>query len=81
MWVAALDYAVEVTLVHSSDCGKHWLLVEYLSHKLSMLEWNYDATNRKFVAIVSGLKMWKHCLLGMHFVVRSGHASLQYLHT
>ena len=64
-----------------SDCGKHWLLVEYLSHKLSAAERNYDATNREFVAIVSGLKRWIHYLLGTHFVVRSDHASLRYLQT
>ena len=58
-----------------SDCGKHWLPVEYLSHKLSAAERNYDATNSKFVAFVSGLKRWRHYLLGTHFVVRSDHAS------
>ena len=65
--------------MYLSDCGKHWLPVEYLSHKLSAAERNYDATNREFVAIVSGLKRWKHYLLGTHFVVRSDHASLRYL--
>ena len=64
-----------------SDCGKHWLPVEYLSHKLSAAEHNYDAMNREFVAIVSGLKRWRHYLLGTHFVVRSDHASVQYLQT
>ena len=52
-----------------SDCRKHWLLVEYLLHKLSVAEYNYDATNREFVAIVSGLKRWRHYLLGTHIVV------------
>ena len=56
MWVDALDYAVGVMLVQPLDCGKHWLLVEYLLHKLSAVERNYDAINREFVAIVSGLK-------------------------
>ena len=46
-----------------------------------MAERNYDAMNREFVAIVSGLKRWRHYLLGTHFVVRSDHASLRYLQT
>ena len=50
-------------------------------HKLSAAERNYDATNREFVAIVSGLRKWRHYLLGTHFVVRSDHASLRYLQT
>ena len=69
MWVDTLDYAVAAMLVQLSDCGKPWLLVEYLSHKLGMVEQNYDATNREFVAIVSGLKRWRHYLLGTHFVL------------
>ena len=64
-----------------SDCGKRWLPVEYKPHKLSAAECNYNAMNREFVAIVSGLKRWRHYLLGMHFVVRSVHASLRYLET
>ena len=56
-------------LVQPSDYGKHWMLVEYLLHKLSAAEHNYDATNREFVAIVRGLKRWRHYLLGTHFVI------------
>ena len=81
MWVDALDYAVGATLLQPLDCGKHWLPVEYLLHKLSATEQNYDATNREFVAIVSGLKRWIHFLLGTHFVVKSNRASLWYLQT
>ena len=48
---------------------------------MSAAERNYDATNREFVAIVSGLRRWRHFLLGTRFVVRSDHASLRYLQT
>ena len=48
---------------------------------MSAAERNYDATNREFVAIVSGLRRWRHFLLGTQFVVRSDHASLRYLQT
>ena len=81
MWVDASDYAVGATLVQPSDCRKHWLPAEYVLHKLSVAEQNYDAANREFVDIVSGLKRWRHYLLGTHFVVRSDHASLRYLQT
>ena len=64
-----------------SDCGKHWLPVEYLSRKLSGAEGNYDATNREFVAIVNRLKRWRHYLFGINFFVRSDHASLRDLQT
>ena len=48
---------------------------------MSAAERNYDATNREFVAIVSGLRRWRHFLLGTRFVIRSDHASLRYLQT
>ena len=79
VWVDASDYAVGATLVQPSDNGKTWLPVEYLSHRLSVAEQNYDATNQEFVAILSALKCWRHYLLGAHFIVRSDHASLRWL--
>ena len=79
VWVDALDYAVGATLVQPSDDGKTWLPVEYLSHRLSVAEQNYDTTNQEFVAILSALKRWQHYLLGAHFIVRSDHASLRWL--
>ena len=69
MWVDASDYMMGAMVVQPLDCGKHWLPVEYLLHKISATERNCDATNREFVAIVSGLKWWRHYLLGTHFVV------------
>ena len=38
VWVDAPDYAVGATLVQTSDDGKTWLPVEYLSHRLSVSE-------------------------------------------
>ena len=81
VWVDASDYAVGATLVQPLDCRKHWLPVEYLLHKLSAVRQRYNATNRKFVAIVSGLKRWRYYLLGTHFVNRSDYKSLRYLQT
>ena len=52
VWVDASDYAVGATLVQQDDDSKRWLPVEYLSHRLSVVEQNYDSTNREFVAIL-----------------------------
>ena len=38
VWVDASDYAVGATLVQPSDNGKTWLPVEYLSHRLLVVE-------------------------------------------
>ena len=38
VWVNASNYAVDASLVQPSDDGKTWLLVEYLSHRLSVAE-------------------------------------------
>ena len=66
------------TLVQPGDNGK-LLPVEYLSHRLSAAERNYDATNREFVAILAGLRCWHHYLVGMKFIVCRDHASLKWL--
>ena len=47
---------VYLALVEQVGDLKRWLPVEYLSHRLSVAEQNYDATNREFVAILSALK-------------------------
>ena len=66
------------TLVQPGDNGK-MLPVEYLSHWLSAAEHNYDATDRELVAILAGLRHWRHYLVGAKFIVRSDHASLKWL--
>ena len=66
------------TLVQPVDDGK-MLPVEYLSHRLSAAERNYDATDRDLVAILAGLWRWHHYLVGTKFIVRSNHASLKWL--
>ena len=55
------------------------LPVEYLSHRLSAAEHNYDASNCEFVAILAGLQHWNHYLVGTKIIVRSDHASLKWL--
>ena len=55
------------------------LPVEYLLHRLSAAERNYDATDHKFVAILAGLQRWHHYLVGTKFIVHSNYASLKWL--
>ena len=69
---------MSATLVQPRDNGK-MLPVEYLSHRLSAAERNYDATDREFVVILVGLRHWRHYLVGTKFIVRSDHASLKWL--
>lgn len=56
-----------------------YLPVEYMSHRLSSAECNYSATEREFVAIISGLRRWRHYLVGKPCLVRTDHASLKWL--
>ena len=78
LWVDASQFAVGATLVQPGDDGK-MLPVEYLSHRLSAAECNYDATDHEFVAIPVGLRHWHHYLVGTKFIVHSNHASLKWL--
>ena len=78
LWVDASQFAVGATLVQPGDDGK-MLPVEYLSHRLSAAERNYDATDHEFVAILTGLRCWYPYLVGTKFIVRSDHASLKWL--
>ena len=56
-----------------------YLPVEYMSHRLSSAECNYSATEREFVAIISGLRRWIHYLVGKPCQVHIDHASLKWL--
>ena len=48
----------------------------YASRTLSRTERNYDVTCRELLAIVYGLKTYRHYLLGRHFVIRTDHSAL-----
>ena len=78
LWVEASQFAVGATLVQPGDDGKI-LPVEYLSHRLSAAERNYDATDYEFVAILAGLRRWRHYLVSTKLIVRSNHTSLKWL--
>ena len=78
LWVDVSQFAVGATLVQPGDDGK-MLPVEYLLHRLSAAEHNYDATDHEFVAILVGLQCWRHYLVGTKCIVHSNHASLKWL--
>jgi hypothetical protein len=54
-------------------------VVCYESRKLNEHEVNYVTHDLELVAIVHALKMWRHYLLGMKFVLMTDHCGLRYL--
>ena len=48
----------------------------YESQKLNEHEVNYVAHDLELSAIVHALKMWRHCLLGIKFVLMTDHCGL-----
>jgi len=55
-------------------------VIAYASRTLTPSEHNYCTTRRKIMAVVFALKKFRHYLMGRHFVVKTDHASLQWLH-
>ncbi|GKA28263.1 putative reverse transcriptase domain-containing protein [Tanacetum coccineum] len=54
-------------------------VIAYASHKLKVHEKNYTIHNLELGAVVFALKMWRHYLYGMKYVVFTDHKSLQNL--
>ena len=54
-------------------------VVDYASRQLKPHKVNYLTHDLKLVAIVFVLKIWRHCLYGVRFMVFSDHKSLKYL--
>ena len=55
------------------------VILHYYSKKLTTLETNLCTTKRELLSVVSALKHFRLHLLGAPFVVRTDHASLQWL--
>jgi hypothetical protein len=53
--------------------------IAFASNKLSESEKNYNTIEREGLAMVYGLKKFRHCLLGKHFNMFTDHSTLKYL--
>ena len=56
-------------------------MIDYASRFLKEHEKNYKTHDLELAAVVFALKMWRHCLYGVHVDVFTDHKSLQYVFT
>ena len=73
------DYATEGVL--SMECeDRKWRPVAFLSKSLNEMERNYEIHNKEMLAVIKGLKNWKHLLEGAKykFEVWTNHKNLEY---
>ena len=79
MKVNALDYATGEVL--SMECkDKLWRPVAFLSKSLNEMERNYEIHDKEMLAIIRGLKNWRHLLESIHFKfeIWTNHKNLEY---
>jgi len=70
----------------ASDCGMGALLsqqqsglekvIAYASRTMTNEEKKYETTRKELLAVVYGLKQFRQCLYGQHFIIRTDHAAL-----
>jgi len=75
----ALNYATGgVLLIKCSD--ELWRPVTFISKSLSDTEWNYEIHDKKILAVVRYLEVWRHFLEGMttKFKTWTDHKNLKY---
>ena len=66
MEVDALDYAMGGVLL--MECGDGlWRPVAFLSKSLNETERNYEIHDKEMLAIIRGLKAWRHLLEGVQY--------------
>ncbi|GJX77857.1 putative reverse transcriptase domain-containing protein [Tanacetum coccineum] len=53
-------------------------VIAYASRKLKKHEENYPTHDLEFAAVVFALKIWRHYLYGVKFIIYTDHKSLQY---
>ena len=65
--------------VFSQEQGGEEHVIAYYSRTLSRPERNYCVTRKELLAVVASIAQFHHYLYGRRFIVRSDHASLQWL--
>ncbi|XP_058879681.1 uncharacterized protein LOC131737088 [Acipenser ruthenus] len=73
----ASDRGLGAVLSQKWPDGEH--VVAYYSHALSKQERRYCVTRRELLAVVVAVKQFRPYLCGRHFLLRTDHASLQWL--
>lgn len=58
-----------------------WHVIEYSSKTLTSAERNYTVTEKECLAILVGLRKFRHYLLGQQFIIETDHSALTWLRT
>uniref|UniRef100_A0A0V0HH59 Putative ovule protein n=1 Tax=Solanum chacoense TaxID=4108 RepID=A0A0V0HH59_SOLCH len=58
---------------------QHGKVIAYASRQLKVHEKNYPTQDLELAVVVFALKIWRHCLYGVHVDVFTDHKSLQYV--
>ena len=53
--------------------------IAYESRSLKSVELNFSTYEKELLSVIHALKLWKHYLLGVEFLVKTDHQSLRYL--
>jgi len=79
MEVDASDYTMGEVLLMEGEDGK-WRLVTFLSKSLNKMERNYEIHDKEMLAIIRGLKSWRHLLerAQFKFEIWMDHKNLEY---
>jgi len=77
MEVDASDYATEGVLLMKCENGL-WRLMAFLLKSLNETERNYEIYDKKMLAIIRGLEVWRHLLEGVQtkFEIWTDHKNL-----
>ena len=73
----ASNYAIGAVLSQIQNGEER--VIAYASHTLQKTQQNYCTTKRELLAVVHFVAHFRHFLYGVHFTVRTDHASLKWL--
>ncbi len=81
MFTDASKFGVGVALCQRKDDSELWLPVEYGSKRFNDAESRYATHEQELLALVFGLRHFRHFLLGLRFTCYTDHKSLTRIHT